>query len=143
MVKARHTRVQKWRMRRWSWVLLLAVMVMCMFLLLLLLHLHVLSVSNTNTFAPFEPHDLISISRNAYMCAFYSFTCLIQLHYFPPLVSLIVLCFSLFCRSQAEDEQGERWVEIVSWEPRAFLYHNFLVSNSLNNFYKMKFEGIF
>lgn len=25
-------------------------------------------------------------------------------------------------------ERGEQWTEILSWEPRAFLYHNFLVS---------------
>ena len=25
-------------------------------------------------------------------------------------------------------ERGDQWVEILSWEPRAFLYHNFLVS---------------
>nr|ACU24023.1 unknown [Glycine max] len=24
------------------------------------------------------------------------------------------------------DERGEQWVEVVSWEPRAFVYHNFL-----------------
>ncbi|KAK7360264.1 hypothetical protein VNO77_02247 [Canavalia gladiata] len=28
--------------------------------------------------------------------------------------------------SEGEDERGEQWVEIISWEPRAFLYHNFL-----------------
>lgn len=25
-------------------------------------------------------------------------------------------------------EKGEPWTEVLSWEPRAFLYHNFLVS---------------
>ncbi|KAK7376169.1 hypothetical protein VNO78_35023 [Psophocarpus tetragonolobus] len=28
--------------------------------------------------------------------------------------------------SQIGDQRGERWVEIISWQPRAFLYHNFL-----------------
>lgn len=27
-----------------------------------------------------------------------------------------------------EDGNGERWVEVISWEPRAVVYHNFLVS---------------
>ncbi|KAF3507822.1 hypothetical protein F2Q69_00008989 [Brassica cretica] len=26
-----------------------------------------------------------------------------------------------------EDGNGDSWVEVISWEPRAFLYHNFLV----------------
>lgn len=28
------------------------------------------------------------------------------------------------------DEVKERWTEVLSWEPRAFLYHNFLVGHS-------------
>lgn len=24
-------------------------------------------------------------------------------------------------------ERGEQWTEVLSWEPRAFIYHNFLV----------------
>ncbi|CAH2076579.1 unnamed protein product [Thlaspi arvense] len=27
-----------------------------------------------------------------------------------------------------EDGNGDRWLEIISWEPRAFLYHNFLTN---------------
>lgn len=29
-------------------------------------------------------------------------------------------------RGKGLGEKGEQWVEIISWEPRAFLYHNFL-----------------
>ncbi|AET03711.2 prolyl 4-hydroxylase alpha subunit, putative [Medicago truncatula] len=29
-------------------------------------------------------------------------------------------------KNKSEDDDNKRWVEIVSWEPRAFLYHNFL-----------------
>lgn len=36
--------------------------------------------------------------------------------------------FLLLTRSEGEEGRGEQWVEIVSWEPRAFIYHNFLVS---------------
>ncbi|XP_052727111.1 probable prolyl 4-hydroxylase 10 isoform X2 [Vigna angularis] len=97
MVKARHSRVQKSWMTRWSWMFLLSVLTMFMFLLILLLLALHLRMPNTNTsFAPFEHNHLNSIARNA---------------------SYI---------SEGEDEQGEQWVEILSWEPRAFLYHNFL-----------------
>ncbi|CAH8286448.1 unnamed protein product [Eruca vesicaria subsp. sativa] len=27
-----------------------------------------------------------------------------------------------------ENDNGDRWVEVISWEPRAFLYHNFLTN---------------
>ncbi|AES95207.1 putative procollagen-proline dioxygenase [Medicago truncatula] len=29
-------------------------------------------------------------------------------------------------RNDDEEGKGEQWVEVVSWEPRAFVYHNFL-----------------
>ncbi|KAL9260897.1 putative prolyl 4-hydroxylase 3 [Drosera capensis] len=29
-------------------------------------------------------------------------------------------------RGQGLGERGEQWVEVLSWEPRAFIYHNFL-----------------
>ncbi|KAJ8764321.1 hypothetical protein K2173_006061 [Erythroxylum novogranatense] len=29
-------------------------------------------------------------------------------------------------RSEEEEGRGEQWVEVISWEPRAFIYHNFL-----------------
>lgn len=29
-------------------------------------------------------------------------------------------------RSEKDEGNGERWVEVISWEPRAFVYHNFL-----------------
>ncbi|KAK4773475.1 hypothetical protein SAY87_028494 [Trapa incisa] len=29
-------------------------------------------------------------------------------------------------RNGADGERGEQWVEVISWEPRAFVYHNFL-----------------
>ncbi|XP_022640129.1 probable prolyl 4-hydroxylase 10 [Vigna radiata var. radiata] len=98
MVKARHSRVQKSWMTRWSWVFLLSVLTMFMFLLiLLLLALHLLSMPTS--FAPVQHNHLNSIARNA---------------------SYI---------SEGEDEQREQWVEILSWEPRAFLYHNFLTKD--------------
>ncbi|KAK4790990.1 hypothetical protein SAY86_031403 [Trapa natans] len=32
-------------------------------------------------------------------------------------------------RTGADGERGEHWVEIISWEPRAFVYHNFLTKD--------------
>ncbi|XWS33912.1 hypothetical protein CRYUN_Cryun22dG0123600 [Craigia yunnanensis] len=29
-------------------------------------------------------------------------------------------------RSDDDEGRGEHWVEVISWEPRAFIYHNFL-----------------
>ncbi|XP_021300655.1 probable prolyl 4-hydroxylase 10 [Herrania umbratica] len=29
-------------------------------------------------------------------------------------------------RSDDDEGQGEQWVEVISWEPRAFIFHNFL-----------------
>ncbi|KAF7129033.1 hypothetical protein RHSIM_Rhsim10G0205900 [Rhododendron simsii] len=29
-------------------------------------------------------------------------------------------------RSDVDDGRGDQWVEVISWEPRAFIYHNFL-----------------
>jgi len=95
MVKARHSRLQKSWITRWSWVLVLAVLTMCMSLLiLLLLALHLLSMPNTNTsFAPFKHNHLNSIARNAsYMYSLYSFTCFLQFLFF--LLSFFLFHFS-------------------------------------------------
>ncbi|WCJ32725.1 2-oxoglutarate (2OG) and Fe(II)-dependent oxygenase superfamily protein [Euphorbia peplus] len=36
-------------------------------------------------------------------------------------------------RSIGEDDgRGERWAEVISWEPRAFVYHNFLSEEECN-----------
>jgi hypothetical protein len=37
----------------------------------------------------------------------------------------LVACFRGL---EARGEKGEPWTEVLSWEPRAFVYHNFLVS---------------
>jgi hypothetical protein len=39
-----------------------------------------------------------------------------------------VICFVLFGRNDADEGRAEQWVEVISWKPRAFVYHNFLVS---------------
>ena len=35
--------------------------------------------------------------------------------------------FSLLSRINGDNERVEQWLEVVSWELRAFVYHNFLV----------------
>ncbi|KAJ0252218.1 prolyl 4-hydroxylase 8 [Hirschfeldia incana] len=32
-----------------------------------------------------------------------------------------------------EESNGERWLEVISWEPRAFLYHNFLTNEECDH----------
>lgn len=50
------------------------------------------------------------------------------------LCSFLSELFLFSCRSGEGDSANERWVEIISWEPRASIYHNFLVSLSIYRF---------
>lgn len=34
-------------------------------------------------------------------------------------------------RGDGLGQRGEQWTEVLSWEPRAFIYHGFLVSVSI------------
>jgi len=62
---------------------------------------------------------------------------LFALFHFDANSSLIWLFFSFYCfldssfavRVDASQERDDQWVEVISWEPRASVYHNFLVSN--------------
>ena len=53
---------------------------------------------------------------------------LVSLHIFfdPVLADLIPTVVSVVVR-EGPGERGAQWTEFVSWEPRAFVYHNFLV----------------
>lgn len=44
-----------------------------------------------------------------------------------------VLCRLMTCRAAfgGLGERGKQWTQVLSWEPRAFLYHNFLVSSTI------------
>lgn len=44
-------------------------------------------------------------------------------------ISFIVFEF----RSEGRGKRGDQWTEVLSWEPRAFVYHNFLVSDRFIN----------
>lgn len=80
-----------------SWTLTLTLFVSFIFLVLILLILGVLSFPNASSDSGVpKPNDLNSIARNA-------------------------------IRNEGDDNgPREKWVELISWEPRAFLYHNFL-----------------
>ncbi|GJM87425.1 hypothetical protein PR202_ga03376 [Eleusine coracana subsp. coracana] len=39
-------------------------------------------------------------------------------------------------------ERGAQWTEVISWEPRAFVYHNFLSTESWNTELKENGEGL-
>uniref|UniRef100_M8B771 Prolyl 4-hydroxylase subunit alpha-1 n=1 Tax=Aegilops tauschii TaxID=37682 RepID=M8B771_AEGTA len=58
------------------------------------------------------------------------------IHLWLPSASVLLFCFLLHLsmdkffkarRLEKRGEKGEPWTEVLSWEPRAFIYHNFLV----------------
>ncbi|KAK7346309.1 hypothetical protein VNO80_20825 [Phaseolus coccineus] len=79
-----------------SWTLTLTLLLTCCFLILILLTLRILSLSHANS------SNALSKPNDLTSIARNTHV------------------------SQEDDNQGERWVEIISWEPRAFIYHNFL-----------------
>jgi prolyl 4-hydroxylase len=110
MVKFKHSRIVP---RKWSLptarTLIFTLFVTFTFLVLNLLSLRIPKLNHHN-----------SIFHNGLRFLFNSSTT----HISPSPLSLITIY--VLCRS--ENGKGERWVEIISWEPRAILYHNFLVS---------------
>ncbi|RZB78885.1 putative prolyl 4-hydroxylase 10 isoform C [Glycine soja] len=79
-----------------SSTLILTLFLVFTFLVLILLALGILSIPSSSRGNLPKPNDLASIARNT-------------IH-----------------TSDDDDVRGEQWVEVVSWEPRAFVYHNFL-----------------
>ncbi|KAI4314712.1 hypothetical protein L6164_027592 [Bauhinia variegata] len=79
-----------------SSTLILTLLVMFTFLVLILLALGILSIPSTSSGDLPKANDLSTIVRHTVE------------------------------RSQDEEGRGEKWVELISWEPRAFVYHNFL-----------------
>ncbi|XP_010548243.1 PREDICTED: prolyl 4-hydroxylase 5 [Tarenaya hassleriana] len=72
------------------------VLILLTFVILILLGLGILSLPNSSRSSP-KTNDLTSIVRR-----------------------------SEGRKSYGDDGNGERWVEVISWEPRAVVYHNFL-----------------
>jgi len=123
MAKSRHSRLQP-RKSSSSSTLILTLFLVFTFLVLILLALGILSIPSSSRSDLPKPNDLTSIAHNtiqAYVTSPSSLSVInILFNYF--LFSIFV-CFS----SDVDDDRGEQWVEVVSWEPRAFVYHNFLV----------------
>ncbi|KAK7406862.1 hypothetical protein VNO78_08496 [Psophocarpus tetragonolobus] len=104
MAKPRYSRIPP-RKSSSSSTLILTLFLVFTFLVLILLALGILSIPNTSRSNLPKPNDLTSIARNT-------------VH-----------------TSDADDdyERGEQWVEVVSWEPRAFVYHNFLTKEECDH----------
>ncbi|QCD91151.1 prolyl 4-hydroxylase [Vigna unguiculata] len=79
-----------------SSTLILTLFLVFTFLVLILLALGILSIPSSSRSDLPKPNDLTSIAHNTIQA------------------------------SDVDDDRGEQWVEVVSWEPRAFVYHNFL-----------------
>ncbi|XP_041022340.1 probable prolyl 4-hydroxylase 10 [Juglans microcarpa x Juglans regia] len=79
--------------------MVLAMLVMFTFVILILLALGILSIPSTSGGDSPKANDLSTIVRNN------------------------------MDRIDGDEGRGEQWVELISWEPRAFVYHNFLTKD--------------
>ncbi|GAB2279399.1 hypothetical protein Dimus_014041 [Dionaea muscipula] len=79
-----------------SSTIVFSMLLMVSFVVLILLSLGIVSLPSSNPGKSHTAHDLASIAHN-----------------------------SLDRIGRGED-RGDQWVEVISWEPRAFVYHNFL-----------------
>lgn len=131
MAKPRYSRLQP-RKSSSSSTLILTLFLVFTFLVLILLALGILSIpSSSRTDLP-KPNDLTSIAHStiqAYVTSPFSLSVINIL--FNYLIISHFLYFFLCFSSDVDDDRGEQWVEVVSWEPRAFVYHNFLVGFEL------------
>ncbi|XP_071739136.1 uncharacterized protein [Rutidosis leptorrhynchoides] len=80
-----------------STTLIFSMLIICLFFILILLALGILSIPS-NSISSQKPHDLSSIVQRVTNAG----------------------------RSEGSDGKVQHWVEIISWEPRAVIYHNFL-----------------
>ncbi|KAG7544921.1 Oxoglutarate/iron-dependent dioxygenase [Arabidopsis suecica] len=76
------------------------VLILVLFVILILVGLGILSLPNTNKNSS-RPMDLTTIVQTIEERESYG---------------------------DEEDGNGDRWLEVISWEPRAFVYHNFLTN---------------
>lgn len=81
-----------------SSTLIFTILLACSFVVLILLGLGIVSLpSSSSSKSSHKAHDLSSIVRQ-----------------------------SVSKYDDVGEERGDQWVELISWEPRAFVYHNFL-----------------
>ncbi|XP_062144514.1 probable prolyl 4-hydroxylase 10 [Alnus glutinosa] len=86
-----------------SSTLVLTMLIMFTFVILILLALGILSIPSTSGGDSPKANDLSSIVHNT-------------IH-----------------RNDGDEGRGEQWVELISWEPRAFVYHNFLTKEECDH----------
>ncbi|VVB10115.1 unnamed protein product [Arabis nemorensis] len=77
------------------------VVILLLFFILILLGLWIFSLPSSTSKNSSRPIDLTTIARNSEERKSFG---------------------------DEEDGNGERWLEVISWEPRAFIYHNFLTN---------------
>ncbi|KAF5790939.1 putative procollagen-proline 4-dioxygenase [Helianthus annuus] len=80
-----------------SSTLIFSIMIICSFFVLILLALGILSIPSNSNDSP-KAHDLNSIVHRT----------------------------TTVDRSEKKEDRSDQWVEVISWEPRAVIYHNFL-----------------
>lgn len=85
-----------------SSTLILTMLLMFTFVILILLALGILSIPSNSADSSHKPNDLSTIVHNK------------------------------IDRSEGDYGNGEHWAEVISWEPRAFIYHNFLTKEECN-----------
>ncbi|KAJ6916548.1 prolyl 4-hydroxylase 10 [Populus alba x Populus x berolinensis] len=96
MAKARYSRISARKSP--SSTLILTLLLTFTFVILILLALGILSIPSTSSSdSSGKANDLSSIAHNS------------KIH-----------------ESGDDEGKAEQWVEVISWEPRAFIYHNFL-----------------
>ncbi|XP_076936438.1 putative prolyl 4-hydroxylase 10 isoform X2 [Bidens hawaiensis] len=82
-----------------SSTLIFSIMIICSFFVLILLALGILSIPSTSSDSP-KAHDLTNIVHHT---------------------------VDRSSKDNTNDEErADQWVEVISWEPRAVIYHNFL-----------------
>lgn len=96
MAKGRHARPPPRKSSSSSSTLVLALLLLFSVVVLILLALGIVSIPSTGTTNSHKAHDLNSIVR------------------------------STVHRAEVSKERDDQWVEVISWEPRAFVYHNLL-----------------
>ncbi|KAE9466331.1 hypothetical protein C3L33_01742, partial [Rhododendron williamsianum] len=106
--------------------LVFTILIMFTFLVLILLALGILSIPGSTSPDSPRAHDLSSIVHDTvdrYACASY-YAVWINVDF--KWMESVQSCRDYRRLSEEDDGEGDRWVEVISWEPRAFVYHNFL-----------------